>query len=916
MVRNKKIYAVLIAAFTALSSQVLVGQEYPDSLTVPATDSPVAEPVCMNVHAPLVRTGIEVLRDRGFDVLQGKRIGLVTNPSGVDSNLNSTIDILYGAEGVKLVALYGPEHGVRGDKYAGDKVGEETDLTTGLPVHSLYGASRKPTAKMLEGLDAVVYDIQDIGVRSYTFISTLGLVMEACGELGIEVIVLDRPNPLGGLKVEGPLVRDGYHSFISQYKIPYVYGLTVGELALMLNSEGLNCGQRGTQKPARCNLTVIPMEGWTRDMLYIETRLPWVLPSPNIPFCDTPQYYASAGIAGELSNFLQIGIGYTLPFQVFAAQWIDPAALKAELDSYELPGVAFRTIVYKPFSGSQAGKLVKGVQYFFTDYEKASITEVQFRVLQAIARLYPDRRAFEAATAVGAFDKVCGTNYVREAFGRRYIGILTRKDSGKCQRSIGSTDSRWTLCITMEHNASGIYVSAKTIFMRTYRAVVAAMLIALAAFQTDGYAQSRRTSTSSSTERQSSSSARRSSSSERQSSSSARQSSSTSRQSSSSARQSSSTPRQSSSSVRQSSSTPRQSSSSARSSSSTSRKTSSSTRQSASSSARQTPSSDRTTTVGRQTTTRQPAASASVRKAKSLDGNNGTSSVRNATTSERSSSVRNLPPTSAAARADGDRPGGNVGNNPRPDDHHGRPQPPRDDFRPQHPRDRGYIDFDRRPPHRFYDPHHDHCFGYRVHTLPAGYWYRDWHGVRYYCYNDIYYRYIDGCYIVCRPPFGTSLAAAIVADATWTAVRISYYNTLNNTYDKINSNNAYIAEQNEQIARNNALLAQQNSTLAAQAQYMQVRSSNAYQLALAMGLVQSYAAAGTDYFCQDGVFYQNVNGQYYVIVPPAGALVDALPEDYDVFTFNGREYYQVDNTVYRVTVVSGKAYFEVLGQKY
>ena len=259
--------------------------------------------------------------------------------------------------------------------------------------------------------------------------------------------------------------------------------------------------------------------------------------------------------------------------------------------------------------------------------------------------------------------------------------------------------------------------------------------------------------------------------------------------------------------------------------------------------------------------------------------------------------MRNLPPTSAAARADGDRPGGNVGNNPRPDDHHGRPQPPRDDFRPQHPRDRGYIDFDRRPPHRFYDPHHDHCFGYRVHTLPAGYWYRDWHGVRYYCYNDIYYRYIDGCYIVCRPPFGTSLAAAIVADATWTAVRISYYNTLNNTYDKINSNNAYIAEQNEQIARNNALLAQQNSTLAAQAQYMQVRSSNAYQLALAMGLVQSYAAAGTDYFCQDGVFYQNVNGQYYVIVPPAGALVDALPEDYDVFTFNGREYYQVDNTV-------------------
>ena len=422
MERNNMIYAFVVAAFAMLSPLNLAGQDCTDTISVAQADSltlmpQVTDTGYVNAHAPVIRTGIEVLRDRGFDVLQGKRVGLVTNPSGVDSGLNSTIDILYNAEGVKLVALYGPEHGVRGDKYAGDKVGNETDLTTGLPVYSLYGATRK---EMLEGLDAIVYDIQDIGVRSYTFISTLGLVMEACGELGIEVIVLDRPNPLGGLKVEGPLVRDGYHSFISQYKIPYIYGLTVGELALMLNSEGLNRGQRGAQEPACCNLTVIPMEGWRREMLYGETRLPWVLPSPNIPFCDTPQYYAAAGIAGELSGFLQIGIGYTLPFQVFAATWIDPVELKRELDGYELPGVAFRTVVYKPFSGSQAGKILKGVQYFFTDYEKAAVTEVQFRVLQAIAELYPAHRAFEAATSVGAFDKVCGTNYVREAFARRY----------------------------------------------------------------------------------------------------------------------------------------------------------------------------------------------------------------------------------------------------------------------------------------------------------------------------------------------------------------------------------------------------------------------------------------------------------------------------------------------------------------
>lgn len=369
----------------------------------------------------VVKTGIEVLRDRNFDILQGRKVGLVTNPSGVDRELKSTVDILFEAPEVELVALFAPEHGVRGDKYAGDKVGSERDARTGLPVHSLYGATRKPTAEMLAGLDAVVYDIQDVGVRSYTFISTLGLVMEACAEEDIEVIVLDRPNPLGGRKVEGPVVREGFHSFISQYRIPYIYGLTVGELALMLNAESMNCGQKGNQSPSVCKLTVVPMEGWHRDMLYYETGLPWVLPSPNIPFCDTPQYYASAGIAGEIGGFLQIGIGYTLPFQVFAAQWIDAPALKAELDSYNLPGVAFRTIWYKPFSGSQAGRLIQGVQYFFTDFDKAYITEVQFYVMQAVARLYPDHCPFGPGTTAGSFDKVCGSDFVRTAFSCRHL---------------------------------------------------------------------------------------------------------------------------------------------------------------------------------------------------------------------------------------------------------------------------------------------------------------------------------------------------------------------------------------------------------------------------------------------------------------------------------------------------------------
>ena len=380
----------------------------------------VAQDTSQISAGPKVKTGIEVLRSRGFEGLAGKRVGLVTNPSGVDSQLNTTIDILFEAPEVNLVALYGPEHGVRGNAYAGDKVADSRDSKTGLPVYSLYGATRKPTPQMLEGIDVMVYDIQDVGVRSYTFISTLGLVMEACAEKGIEVVVLDRPNPLGGNKIEGCYVEQPFNSFVSQYKIPYIYGLTVGELAILINEEGLNRGQKGNQAPAKCKLTVVPMEGWTRDMLYEDTRLPWVLPSPNIPFKDSPMYYAASGVCGELYGFMNIGIGYTLPFQLFGALWLDPEKLKARLESYDLPGISFRTIWYKPYFGSLAGKHVKGLQFFFTDYEKARVTETQFYVMQAVAQLYPDKRAFEVVSGVGLFDKVCGTDYVRKEFGKRY----------------------------------------------------------------------------------------------------------------------------------------------------------------------------------------------------------------------------------------------------------------------------------------------------------------------------------------------------------------------------------------------------------------------------------------------------------------------------------------------------------------
>lgn len=374
----------------------------------------------LDAARPVVKPGVEVLRDGGFKELQGKRVGLVTNPSGVDRYLRSTVDILFNAPGVNLVALYGPEHGVRGDVYAGGHVTDTKDEATGLPVYSLYGPTRKPTPQMLEGIDVMVYDIQDVGARSYTFISTLGLVMEACAAKGIEVVVLDRPNPLGGNKIEGCYVEQPFNSFVSQYRIPYVYGLTVGELAIMINEEGLNRGQKGDQTPVRCKLTVVPMEGWERDMLYEDTGLPWVLPSPNIPFKETPLYYAAAGICGELYGFMDIGVGYTLPFQTFGATWLDPEKLKARLESYGLPGISFRTIWYKPIAGSRKGELVKGLQFFFTDYEKARVTETQFYVMQAVAELYPDKKAFEIISGYGLFDKVCGTDYVRKEFGKRY----------------------------------------------------------------------------------------------------------------------------------------------------------------------------------------------------------------------------------------------------------------------------------------------------------------------------------------------------------------------------------------------------------------------------------------------------------------------------------------------------------------
>ncbi|MFG5859454.1 MAG: exo-beta-N-acetylmuramidase NamZ domain-containing protein [Dysgonomonas mossii] len=358
-----------------------------------------------------IKTGIEVLKEQNFKILEGKRVGLITNPTGVDNNMISTIDILHEAKNVQLVALFAPEHGVRGDAHAGDHVDNVTDPKTGLPVYSLHGKTRFPSAEMLKNIDVLVYDIQDIGCRSFTYISTMGLAMQAAAENNVEFVVLDRPNPLGGLKVEGGLVDDKFISFVSQFKIPYVYGLTCGELALLLNGENMLSKQ--------CKLQIVKMKSWKRKMTYEQTGLQWIPSSPHIPQPISAVMYPVSGILGEL-GYMSIGVGYTIPFQMFASQWIKASDLADNLNKLNLPGIHFRPIYLKPFYSVGQGEQLEGVQVHIMNYEKARLSEIQFYVMQEIARLYPDKAIFDNANdkRYRMFDQVSGSDYVRLTFAK------------------------------------------------------------------------------------------------------------------------------------------------------------------------------------------------------------------------------------------------------------------------------------------------------------------------------------------------------------------------------------------------------------------------------------------------------------------------------------------------------------------
>lgn len=351
--------------------------------------------VVFSAAARAVELGIDALEKQNFAILAGKRVGLVTNQTGVNSSGTKTRLILARARNFKLVALFSPEHGLDGTQLAGRYVASTRDGATGLPVHSLYGPTRKPNAQMLNGIDTLVYDLQDIGCRSYTYISTMAKCMEACGEKGIEFVVLDRPNPLGGVRVEGPPMESRWISFIGQLPTPYVHGMTCGELAKMAN--GL-----GWVQP-RCKLTVIEMRGWSRQMTWADTGLRWVKPSPNIPTAASPFYYVATGMIGELAGF-ETGVGGATPFEIAATKTADAGRVTRAMQALHTPGVTFAPYA----SGFQ------GVRLRIEPHNDTNLTAVGIHLLaQFNAAPRPDLFARSRGEKLELFYKSYGSESIR-----------------------------------------------------------------------------------------------------------------------------------------------------------------------------------------------------------------------------------------------------------------------------------------------------------------------------------------------------------------------------------------------------------------------------------------------------------------------------------------------------------------------
>lgn len=380
-----------------------------------------------------VKLGIEVFLDKHLDLVQGKRVGLVTNPTGVNSRLESDADLFYEHPNINLVALYGPEHGVRGNAQAGEYVPYYMDTRYdipeySIPVFSLYGQSLKPESgmfknideymrsfdtqnagkapeqSMVESIEILLFDIQDVGTRIYTYIATMAYCMEACAENDIQFIVLDRPNPIDGLTMEGPILEfPDYSSFVGLYPVPVRHGMTVGELAKYFNTQFLK---------KKADLTVIPMEGWSREMWYDETHLPWVIPSPNMPTLKTATVYPGQ-VFLEGTNVSE-GRGTTKPFELFGAPWIDGMRLTEKLNSLDLPGVRFREAWFTPSFSKFKGELCGGAQLHVTDRYLYRSFDTSLFIVHTIRDLYPENFKFHETY----YDKIMGTSQIRKALER------------------------------------------------------------------------------------------------------------------------------------------------------------------------------------------------------------------------------------------------------------------------------------------------------------------------------------------------------------------------------------------------------------------------------------------------------------------------------------------------------------------
>lgn len=353
-------------------------------------------------QAERIYLGIDVLEQSGFRALHGKTVGLLTHPAGVNRNGESTIDVLRRANNVRLVSLFGPEHGIYGNEQANVPVMDKVDPRTNLPIYSLYGKYRKPNPIMLVGLDALVIDLQDVGVRSYTYVSCMRYAMEACFEMGVEVVILDRPNPLGGLKVDGPPLDRQWRSYVGAFHVPYVHGLTIAELArIAKNTRGWM--EIPEEKRLNGKLTIIPMKGWKRDMLWTQTGLRWVPTSPYIPDLSAVLGYAMTGLGAQEGGFSH-GIGTRYPFRFLRYTGKSAAEVKSALEARRIPGLSYRILKTQ----TAAGATIEGVYVSVSNWQTVRPTEISFHMMQ-ISAAWSSTNPFQNVKNPALFNKHVGS---------------------------------------------------------------------------------------------------------------------------------------------------------------------------------------------------------------------------------------------------------------------------------------------------------------------------------------------------------------------------------------------------------------------------------------------------------------------------------------------------------------------------